>query len=263
MEWNMGSYEYSVPGEGGRRRGGIAGGNWVRFARGGSGFVCFGFRQIGFVSQFFPQGFEAVEFLDCPAVLALGLGLIAQQEGKTVVVADQAVEAIAQQVIEVLGLGDFDIRCELRVHGEAGFSIGAERLAEAVGEEAGFEAGGAEDGLLGESDALKGEEFLGIDGAVGFDEVFPEGGDLIEVFEADDGEAGGGEAVFAGILGRAGLALKGAGAGGIGGVGAIGGELVWGNGKRHGNSTLRFEDGMEGVLSLKLAAASDGKEREY
>jgi hypothetical protein len=37
------------------------------------------------------------------------LGLIAQQEGKTVVVADQAVEAIAQQVIEVLGLADFDI----------------------------------------------------------------------------------------------------------------------------------------------------------
>jgi hypothetical protein len=40
------------------------------------------------------------------------LGLIAQQEGETVVLADQAVEAIAQQVIEVLGLADFDIRCE-------------------------------------------------------------------------------------------------------------------------------------------------------
>jgi hypothetical protein len=38
-----------------------------------------GFRQIGFVPQFFSQGFEAVEFLDCPAVLAFGLGLIAQQ----------------------------------------------------------------------------------------------------------------------------------------------------------------------------------------
>jgi hypothetical protein len=72
-------------------------------------------------------------------------------------VADQAVEAIAQQVIEVLGRGDFDIRCELRVYGEAGFSVGAERVAEAVGEESGLEAGGAEDGLLGESDALKGK----------------------------------------------------------------------------------------------------------
>jgi hypothetical protein len=92
-------------------------------------------------------------------------------------------------------------------------------------------------------------------------QVFLEMGDLIEVFEADDGEGGGGEAVFAGILGRTGLALRGAGAGGIGGVGAIGGELFWGNGLRHGNSTLRFEDGMEGGLSLKLNFASDGEER--
>jgi len=38
---------------------------------------------------------------------------------------------------------------------------------------------------------------------VGFDEVFPEGGDLIEVFEADNGEGSSGEAVFAGILGGA------------------------------------------------------------
>jgi hypothetical protein len=65
-------------------------GNWVCFANGGSGFDCFGFGGIGFVSQFFPQGFEAVEFLDCPAALALGLGL-----------------------------ADFDLLGELRVHGEA------------------------------------------------------------------------------------------------------------------------------------------------
>jgi hypothetical protein len=140
-------------------------------------------------------------------------------------------------------------------------SVGVERFAEAVGEEAGFEAGGAEDGLLGESDALKGEEFLGVDGAVGFDEVFAEVGDLIEVFEADDGEGGNSEAVFAGIPGRAELTFRGAGAGGISGVGAIGGELVWGNGKRHGNSTLRFEDGTGVGLSLKLTAASGRKER--
>jgi hypothetical protein len=199
--------------------------------------------------------------------VALGRGLIAQQEGKTVVVADQAVEAIAQQVIEILGRGDFDIRCEFLVHGEARLSVGVERFAEPVGEESGFEAGGAEDGLLGESDALQGEEFLGVDGAVGFDEVFAEVGDLIEVFEGPrghpDGEGGGGEAVFAGILGRTELALRGAGACGICGVGAIGGELFWGNGKRHGNSTLRFEDGMEGGLSLKLEGASDGREMGY
>ena len=70
-----------------------------------------------------------------------------------------------------------------------------------------LEARGAEDSLLGEGDALDGEEFLGVDGLVDGDEVGPEMGDLIEVFEADDGEGGGGEAVFAGILCGAGLAL--------------------------------------------------------
>ena len=91
----------------------------------------------------------------------------------------------------------------------------------------------------------------GVDGVIGCDEVF----------ETDDGEVGGGEAVFAGILGRAGLAFRGAGAGGIGCVGAIGGELLRGNSMRHGNGTLQFEDGMGRGLSLKLAKASDGKER--
>ncbi len=103
-------------------------------------------------------------------------------------------------------------------------------LVEAGGEEAGFEARGAEEGLLGESDALKGEEFLGVDGLVEGDEVFLEVGDLLEVFKADDGEGGGGEAVFAGVLGGAGLARRGSRAGGFGGVGAIGGELLRGDG---------------------------------
>jgi hypothetical protein len=106
-------------------------GKWVRFAGGATGFICFGFRQIGFVPHFFPQGFEAVEFFDCPAVLAFGLGLIAQQQGKTVVLADQAVEAIAQQVVAVLGLADFDFLGELRVHGEAELSAGIEGFAQA------------------------------------------------------------------------------------------------------------------------------------
>jgi len=124
------------------------------------------------------------------------------------------VEAIAQQVITVLGLADFNIRGELRVHGRAELSVGVEGFAQAKAEESGFEAGGAEDGLLGEGDALDGEEFLGVDGVVDGDEVLPEVGDFIEVFQADDGEAGSGEAVFAGVLGRAGLAFRGAGAGG-------------------------------------------------
>jgi hypothetical protein len=119
-------------------------------------------------------------------------------------------EAIPQQVVAVLGARDFDIPItgEYWVHEDHGVSgDGVEGLVEAGGEEAGFEAGGAEDGLLGEGHALEGEEFLGVDGLVDGDEVVPEMGDLLEVFEADDGEGGGGEAVFAGILGRAGPAL--------------------------------------------------------
>src|ERR1035438_7719781 len=42
-------------------------------------------------------------------------------------------------------------------------------------------------------------------------------------FEADDGEGGGGESVFAGVLGGAGFAFGGAGSGGLGGVGSVGG----------------------------------------
>jgi hypothetical protein len=52
-------------------------------------------------------------------------------------------------------------------------------------------AGGAEDGLLGDGHALEDEQFLGIDGLG--DEVGAEAGNLLDVFEADNGEAGGGE----------------------------------------------------------------------
>ena len=65
--------------------------------------------------------------------------------------------------------------------------------------------------MLGEGDAVDGEEFLGVDGLEDGQEVVLEVGDLLEVFEADEGEGRGGEAVFAGILGGAGLALRGAG----------------------------------------------------
>jgi hypothetical protein len=90
----------------------------------------------------------------------------------------------------------------------------------------------------------EGEEFLGVDGLVDGDEVVAEAGDFLEVFEADDGEGGPGEDVFAGVLGRVGLALGGAGAGGPGGVGAIGGEAFGGYGVMgfwHRDGALRFE----------------------
>jgi hypothetical protein len=90
----------------------------------------------------------------------------------------------------------------------------------------------------------EGEESLGIDGLIDGDKVVAEAGDFLEVFEADYGEGGGGEDVFAGILGRVGLARRGAGTGGLGGVGAIGGEAFGGDGATgfwHRDGALRFE----------------------
>ena len=141
--------------------------------------------------------------------MAFRLGLIADAEGPTVGLVDAATKALAQQPVAVLGAGDFDIAVtgEFWAHKEHGITGGVEGLVEAGGEEAGLEARGAENGLLGEGDALDGEEFLGVDGLVDVNEVGSEVLDLVEVFEADDGEGGGSEAVLARILRGAGLAL--------------------------------------------------------
>jgi hypothetical protein len=149
-----------------------------------------------------PQGFEPFELLDRAAVVAFRLGLVADGQGPTVGLLDHAVESFAQYVVAVLGAGDFDIAStnEFIGHEDDGVTGGVEGLVEAGGEEAGLEARGAEDSLLGEGEALDGEEFLGIDGLVDGDEVGSEVGDLMEVFEADDGKGGGSEAVFAAIL---------------------------------------------------------------
>jgi hypothetical protein len=141
-------------------------------------------------------------------------------------------EAVAQQVVAILGAGDFDIAVagDGGVHEADGFAAAIEGRVEAGGEVAGFETGAAKDGVLG-------EELLGVDGLVDGDEVVAEAGDFLEVFKADDGEGGPGENVFAGVLGRVGLALRGAR---CGGVGAIGGEAFWGDGAM-GHRALRFE----------------------
>jgi hypothetical protein len=140
-------------------------------------------------------------------------------------------EAHAQQEVAVLRTGDFDIAIagEFLVHEVWDVGGGFEGLIEAGGEEAGFQAGGAEDGLLGEGDALDGKEFLGVDGLVDGEEVLPEVVDFLEVFEADDGEGGGGEAVLAGVLRGAGPALRATWPGRLGGVGAIGSDALGGD----------------------------------
>ena len=58
---------------------------------------------------------------------------------------------------------------------------------------------------------------------------FKETGDLVKVFEPDDGEAGGGEAMNPGVPGGTGFAFGSARAGAFGGVGAVSGELLVGN----------------------------------
>jgi hypothetical protein len=179
--------------------------------------------------------------------MALGLGLIAHEQGPDVGRLGRHGETFRQEVVAVLLASGFGIAIDhSRVQEHHGLVPLVEGLVEAGGEEAGFEAGGAEQGLLGEGDALDGEEFLGVDGLVDGHGVVPEVRNFVDVFEADDGEGGGGEAVFTGVLGGAGLAFGGARAGGTSGVGAIGGELFAGNGwfgACHGlvELVLRFE----------------------
>jgi hypothetical protein len=50
----------------------------------------------GFDWQFCSEGFEAVELLYPAAVVAFGLGLVAEQEGEAIGLAGHAMEAVAQ-----------------------------------------------------------------------------------------------------------------------------------------------------------------------
>jgi len=159
--------------------------------------------------------------------MAFGLGLVAQEQRYSIGFPGDALEAFAEAIVAVLGFGDFDVvLAHRRTHEDQGPVPFVEGLVEAGGEDAGLEAGGAEHALLGEGDALDGEEFLGVDRLVDGHGVVAEVSDFVDVFEADDGEGGGGEAVFTGVLGGADLAFGGARAGGTSGIGAVGGELL-------------------------------------
>src|SRR5450759_905793 len=105
--------------------------------------------------------------------------MVAQEEGPTSGVVDEAMEAFGQEVVAGMDLGDFHIAvAEFRADPDQGLAAAGEGLIEAGGEHAVFEAGGAEEGLLGGGDALDGEEFLGVDGLVAGDEVILEVGDF-------------------------------------------------------------------------------------
>jgi hypothetical protein len=181
-----------------------------------------------------PERLQAFEILKGTAIFAFGQDFIAQEQRPRIgsFVAGHTLEAIGEGVVAVLGFGDFDIAMAYEVlgHGDKELAGGIEGFVEATSEKAGFEAGDAEHGLLGQGNALDGEELLGVDGLVNADEIGAKVGDFLEVFEADDGEVGAGEAVLTGVLGGAGLAIGGSGTGGVGRIGAIGGELFGGYG---------------------------------
>jgi hypothetical protein len=88
-----------------------------------------------------------------------------------IALAGQTEEAIGQHVVAVLGQGDLDALGEILMERKSGRTIGLK----AGGEQAGFEARGAQHGLLAEGHLLKGEQFLGIDGLVDGDKVGAEG----------------------------------------------------------------------------------------
>src|ERR1035441_7983565 len=177
--------------------------------------------------QFGAQGAEAFKFLDGAAIVALGLGLVAQEEEPGMGPLGEAVKAFGDVEIVFLAEGDFAAAQagHLLVHGVDGMAVGPERLVEASGEEASFEAGGADEGQLAEGDAFDGPKFLGVGGMVEVEEVVAEVDDFVEVFQMGDGEVGAAEAVFAGILGGLGFTGGGAGGGGLLGVDAVGGDL--------------------------------------
>jgi hypothetical protein len=142
------------------------------------------------------------------------------------------VEAFGERIVAILGAGDFNIAItnEFLGHGEDRMPGGLEGLVKARGKQAGLEARGAEERLLGQSHALDGEQFLGVDGLISGHKVGLDMGDFLEVFQPDDGERGCPKTMLAGILGRAGLAVGGAGSRRVSGISAIGGELFVGDG---------------------------------
>jgi len=215
----------------------------TRLGRRGSGRVFrrlgrFGGFEVGSVWHFVFLGrelaaelAEAVEIFDGAAVEAFGLGLEAEEGGGDVGLAVEGVEAVGEPEGAILGFRDVDVVADLALFEDIGLGWAEHGLFEAGGEEAGFECVHAEQGVLGEGDALDGEAFLGVDGLVGGDGIGDEGGDVGGILDADDGEGVGIKGELAGVLGGAGFAFGGLGPGGTAGIGTIRGDAL--GGSRH------------------------------
>src|ERR1700686_5918780 len=143
-----------------------------------------------------PEGLEAVEILEGAAIFAFSNDLVTKEQrpGLGYLASGHAMEAFGGGVGAVLGLrdGEIAIADEVLGHADEEAAGGVEGFVEASGEEAALEVGDAEHGLLGEGDALDGEQLLGIDGTVNGNQIGAEAGDFLEIFEADDGEGRGG-----------------------------------------------------------------------
>jgi hypothetical protein len=199
--------------------------------RGGFGFGFFGLGVgNGFVWEIVAGSFadEALELLDGAAVLPLDLGLVAEGDGPHAGIADNSLEALGHGVVPVLSDVELFVRVEGGVEAEDRGVIVVEDAVEAGDEHAGFEPPAADHHELADGDALDGEDLLGGLGVVVGEGVGAEVVELAVLLEAEHGDVGGGEAVFAGIEGGAGLALGGAGSGGLRGVGPVGSELFFG-----------------------------------
>jgi hypothetical protein len=129
--------------------------------------------------QLLPKSLEAVEIFEGAAVLAAGVGPIAEKEGPAVGPADEAEEAVAEEAGAIANTAEFPIAVgELGIPRELRVIPAADGLIDAGGEEAGFEARGAQQGLLGEGQTLDSAKFLGIGGLVGGGEIGLEAGDF-------------------------------------------------------------------------------------
>jgi hypothetical protein len=144
------------------------------------------------------QATEPFPIFDCPAILALGVGLIAHQNAPDVRFLHHDAEAFAESEVAVLRAGDFDIAIarELLVHEADGAAIALEAVIEGGGEEAGFEPLAAQHLLLAEGDAFDGPEFLGVGGPIAGDSVGFEVADFGDFLEAHNGEGGTAENVL-------------------------------------------------------------------
>jgi hypothetical protein len=180
--------------------------------------------------------------------LALGLGLVAEEDGPDVAAVEGvAPEAVGDDVIAAL------LEVGLAGDGELGPEhVGGDGSVKGAREEACFEAGDPEDAELRQGDALDGKHLFGVDGLVNLGGLGFQAIEEIGFFDAKDVEGDGGESVRAGIPGGAGLAFRGTGSGGTGGVGPVGSELFGGDGLHSG---IRYSTATGWTLRFKFASA--------